>query len=257
MRYGHTRILKPPMAIQGLAEAEMRQEDLREYILSKGCHSAKENLRIYEKWFAEGPRYLFRAVDKKYHITRKVLCDVGCAYGTNLVYCAPGSYGIEIQEHEAKFASSLDLTVYRRDVLNDKLIDLPKTDVIWCSAVLEHVDSPHIFLRKLHLLLKTDGLLALYVPIIPLFPRLRHLPKLGRYFSGHSAADHINAFVPATLRFFCERAGFKTIETATFHPGFLQVFNSLPLGKQLVGGCVYIGRKITGWKYPEKATRRV
>jgi len=244
------------MIIQGLTEAGMRQEKLRDYIIDNGCYSNEENLRIYEKWLAQGPRHLFRAVDDRHQITQKVLCDVGCAYGTNLVYGARGSYGIEIQEHEAQFARSLGLTVYQRDVLNEELGDLPKTDIVWCSAVLEHVDSPHIFLRKLHALLKTDALLALYVPTIPLFPWLRHLPKLGRYFSGHSADDHINAFVPTTLKFFCERAGFRTIEISPCYPGFLRVFNCFP-GNRIVGGCVYIGRKIDGWEYPDKATRRV
>jgi SAM-dependent methyltransferase len=244
------------MLTQGIAEIRTRDE-LREYILTHGCYSHEENLRIYEKWFASAPRYLFRAVDRKYGITEKVICDVGCAYGMNLVFCAPGSYGIEIEEYEAKFASSLGLTLYHCDVINDDLASLPEVEVVWCSAVLEHVDCPHTFLRKLHLLLKPDGLLAVYVPTIPLFPWLRHLPRLGRYFSGYTAADHINAFLLVTLRFFCERAGFKTIEVSPFYPGPLRAFNRLPLANRFVGGCVYVGRKIGDWEYPDKATRRV
>lgn len=251
-------ILKRPvlMPIQGIPKVRTKEE-LRDYILINGCYSREENLRIYEKWFATAPRYLFRAVDRKYDITKKVLCDVGCAYGMNLVFCAPGSYGIEIEEYEVKFASSLGLTVYQRDVINDDLCDLPKAEVVWCSAVLEHVDSPHIFLRKVHMLLKPEGLLVLYVPTIPLFPWLRKLPKIGRYFAGHLAADHINAFVPSTLRFFCERAGFKTIEVSPFYPGFFRFLNHIPVANRLIDGCVYVGRKIEDWEYPEKATRRV
>ena len=138
------------MPIQGVAGIKKRKES-QDYILMHGCYSHEENLRIYEKWFANAPRYLFRAVDRKYRITKKVLCDVGCAYGMNLVYCAPGSYGIEIEDYAVKFARSLGLTIYQRDVLNDDLSDLPKVEAVWCSAVLEHVDSPHIFLRKLHI----------------------------------------------------------------------------------------------------------
>lgn len=225
-----SRWLAEAMPIQNLPGVRTKEE-LRDYLLTHGCYSQEENLRIYEKWFAAAPRYLFRAVDKKYNITKKILCDVGCAYGMDLVFCAPGSYGIEIQEHEVKFALSLGLTVYQRDVLRDDLSDLPKVEVVWCSAAVEHVDSPHILLRKIHLLLKPDGLLALYAPTIPLLPWLRHLPRLGRYFSGHTAADHINAFVPSTLRFFCERAGFKTIEVSPFYPGPLRLLNRVPLAK--------------------------
>jgi 2-polyprenyl-3-methyl-5-hydroxy-6-metoxy-1,4-benzoquinol methylase len=232
------------------------KEELRKYVLKHGCYAPDENLRIYEKWFANAPRYLFRAVDKKYHITESILCDVGCSYGMNLFFCAPGSYGIDIDEYAIRFAKSLGLCVFQKDIVNDDISDLPKAEVIWCSAVLEHVDCPHIFLRKLHILLKPNGLLVLYVPTIPLLPFLAHLPKMGRYFSGHRAADHVNAFTIHTIRFFCERAGFQTIEVSPFLPGPLALFNKVPLLNSLIDGCVYIGRAIEGWEYPDKATRR-
>jgi SAM-dependent methyltransferase len=243
------------MLIESIAGGNTKE--LQDYILGRGCYSSEENKRIYEKWFADAPRYLFRAVDKKYAITKRVLCDVGCAYGMNLVFCAPGSYGIEIECYEAKFAQSLGLTVYQRDVINDAVCDVPKADVVWCSAILEHVESPHILLRKLHQLLKPQGLIALYVPTIPLISSLRYLPGVGKYFFGHMASDHINAFVPATLRFFCERAGFKTIEVSPFYPDPLRCLNHFPVARCLVDGCVYIGQSITDWEYPQRATRRV
>ncbi|MBI4522548.1 MAG: class I SAM-dependent methyltransferase [Deltaproteobacteria bacterium] len=242
--------------IRGI-ENTKTQEELRDYILTHGCYSREEKLEIYEKWFANAPRYSFRAVDRKYGITKRLLCDIGCAYGMNLIYCAlPGSYGIEIEDYEVRFARSLGVTVHKRDILTDDISDLPKVDVVWCCAVLEHVASPHILLRKMHILLSADGLLALYVPTIPLFPALRYLPRVGGYVSGHRATDHVNAFVPSTLRCFCERAGFNTIEISPFYPRFLRLFNRVPGANRLVDGCVYIGRKIQDWEYPEKATRR-
>ena len=222
------------------------QEELRRWVIGHGSFSPEENQQIYERWFLEAPRYLFRAVDRKYGITKKILCDVGCAYGANLFYCASGSYGIDIQEHRANFAVSLGLKVYQQDVVKDDLSDLPKVDVVWCSAVLEHVDCPHIFLRKLGLLLRTKGMLALYVPTIPLFPVLQKLPKVGKYLSGYSANDHVNAFTPETLQFFCERAGFRTIEISPFYPGILKPFNHIFPAYRLIGRSVYIGEKIEG-----------
>lgn len=239
------------MIIQGIQDVKTKKE-LREHILEHGLYSHEENLRIYEKWFANGPRYLFRAVDKKYGISNKPLCDVGCAYGMNLVYCHPGSYGIEIQEYEVKFAYGIGLKVYQKNLITDDISDLPNVEAAWCSAVLEHVDTPHIFLRKLHSLLKTDGVLALYVPTIPICPQLRHLPKFGKYFCGHTADDHINAYSPKTIRFFCERAGFKTLEISHFYPNLFSIFNKIPF----IDGCVYIGGKIDNWQYPERATRK-
>jgi len=216
---------------------------LRQDILSKGCYSQTENLRIYEDWFSDGPRYLFRAVNKKYDITNKVICDVGCAYGTNLIYCTPGSYGIDIDSYKVNFARSIGLNVYERDVESDDLSDLPQVEVVWCSAVLEHVFSPHRFLRNLHMLLKPNGLLCIYVPMIPLFPSLERISKLKKYLSGYKGKGHVNAFVPDTLRFTCEHAGFKTIELSPFYPGVFRFFNRIPLINRITGRCVYIGQK--------------
>src|SRR5215470_411563 len=159
---------------------------LREFVLRYGCYSAQENEEIYRRWFAEAPRYLFRTVDKKYGLSTKLLCDVGCSYGMNLLFCSPESYGIEIEHYVVNFAEGLGLTVYERDIINDDICDLPKADVVWCSAILEHVDSPHILLRKLHQLLKPQGLLAVYVPTLPLISALKHIPVLGKYFIGHT-----------------------------------------------------------------------
>ena len=154
----------------------------------------------------------------------------------NLVFCAPGSYGIEVEPYEVSFAQHLGLPVYRRDIIKENVCDLPKADVVWCSAILEHVDSPHILLRKLHQLLRPQGMLALYVPTLPLVPLFGALPRLGKYFLGHRHGDHINAFVPQTLRFFCERAGFKTVELSPFFPGPLSFLDHVPGVSRLVDG---------------------
>ena len=220
------------------------QEEVRNHVLTHGCYSPEENLRIYEKHFSHAPRYLFRAADRKYGIAEKVLCDVGCGFGADLLFCASGSYGIEIEGSEVEFARSLGLRVCQRDVLNDDLADLPKVEVVWCSAVLEHVEAPHIFLRALHRLLEFEGLLALYVPTIPLFPWFRHFPGMGHYASGYRRSGHIYAFVPSTLEFTCEGAGFRTLEVSPFYPGPLRVFDRVPLANRLVGRCVYVGRKV-------------
>jgi SAM-dependent methyltransferase len=227
-------------------------EELKQHIIANGCYSERENERIYSKWFATAPRYLFRAVDRKYHITERTLCDVGCAYGANLAFCTADSYGIEIEEYEAKFAASIGLIVHNMDVITADFSHLPQVDVVWNSATLEHVEAPHIFLRKLHMLLRPRGLLALYVPTIPPLPVLRRVPRLKQYFTGYLHGDHINAFTPSTLRFFCERAGFETVEVSSFYPGILSPLSHL----NLIDGCVYIGRKIEGWEYPPNATRR-
>ena len=243
------------LTFRGLPGIRDRAE-LRQHVLANGCFDRQHNLEIYRDWFADAPRYLFRAVNRRYGIARRVVCDVGAAYGQNLVFCAPGSYGIEIVDDKTRFARAIGLQAYTRDIHDQDVSDLPRADVVWCSAVLEHVTSPHVFLRKLAMLLKPGGLLALYVPTVPLIPAFKRLPRVGQYFNGHGAGDHINFFTPQTLAWSCERGGFATLDVSPFYPGPMALLNHLPLAQQVVSGCVYVGRKIEGWEYPRKAQRR-
>ncbi|MCB9452724.1 MAG: class I SAM-dependent methyltransferase [Anaerolineaceae bacterium] len=231
--------------------------ELRERILTQGGYAPEENRRIYDKWFSHGPRLQFQAASLKYDLTGKVMCDIGCGYGMNLVYTQPGSYGIEVDSYAVQFARSIGLTMHSLDFMHDDISHLPKVDVVWCSALLEHVESIHIFLRRISFLLKPNGLLFIYVPTIPLIPALRHVTGLKRFTTGYLYSDHINAFTPSTLRFFCERAGYETAEVSPFMPGVLGAFNHVPLLNRLVDGCTYVGRRIPDWEYPEHATRRV
>jgi SAM-dependent methyltransferase len=230
--------------------------DIQKRVLEQGCYAQTENQRIYDKWFAPGPRYQFQAVNRRYHLADKVVCDIGCGYGMNLVYCQPGSYGIEVDRYAVKFARSIGLTIHELDFMHGCVDELPEVDAVWCSALLEHVESVHTFLRKIALLLKPGGLMVIYVPTIPLVPLIQHIPGLNRFITGHLYSDHINAFTPSTLRFFCERAGYETLEVSPFMPAPLAVFNHVPLLNRLVDGVTYVGRKIPGWEYPQGATRR-
>jgi SAM-dependent methyltransferase len=175
----------------------------------------------------------------------------------NLLHCPPGSYGIEYDDREAAFAQALGLPVFHRDAMKADLSDLHPVEAVWCAAVLEHVDAPHPFLRKLHRLLAPGGLVAVFVPTIPLFPILGRLPRFGGYFMGYTAMDHVNAFTPATLRFTCERAGFETLEVSPFYPGPLGWLDHVPVASRLIDGVVYVGRARADWEYPPKASRRV
>jgi SAM-dependent methyltransferase len=163
---------------------------------------------------------------------------------------------IEVDKEKVEFAQKIGLKIYNIDIGKEDISLLPKVEAIWCSHVLEHVDSPHVFLRKLHQLLKPGGLVVLFVPTMPLVPILQHVPILGKLVKGYDVDDHINAFIPKTLQFFCERAGFETIEVSPFYPGILNVLNKLPVFNRFVSRCTYIGQKIEDWEYPSEATRK-
>lgn len=231
------------------------KQALRQHLIENGCFSTSENDRIFKKWFANSPRYLFRAVASKYDLSTKTICDIGCGYGMNLCFVQPGSYGLEIEAYPAKFAASIGLKVFQRDIFDD-ISDLPQVDVVWSSAVMEHVESPHIFMRKVYQLLRDDGIAIIFVPTIPLIPWLSKFAPLRRYLTGHLHPDHINAFTPETLQFTCEFAGFKTLEVSPFYPGIAGLFNHVPLANRIIDGCIYVGRKIANWEYHPSATRR-
>jgi SAM-dependent methyltransferase len=229
------------------------REAWQRHILGGGCYDAQENERIFDKWFARAPKVVFRRADAAYNLRDKTLCDVGCCYGANLFFTQPGSYGLEVNTDYVKFARGLGLTVHARDVVEDDLNDLPRVDAVWCSAVIEHVDSPHILLRKLHLLLKPRGLLLLFAPVVPPVPALRRLPKYGQNFTSHLHDDHVSAFTPKTLRFACERAGFETVEVSALYRAPFSVLNRIIF---LPASCLYVGRARAGWDYPANSGRQ-
>jgi SAM-dependent methyltransferase len=237
------------------------QQQLRAHIIAKGCYDAAENERIYKKWFTQSrPRdHVFAYVDKLIGLTEMTIVDVGCAYGMNLVYSQPGSYGLELEEYPARFARSIGLPVHTRNIISDDLSDLPQVDLVWCAATLEHVDAPHVFLRRLYYLLKPNGKIVLEVPCAMPAAWMRRIPGAEHVYADHD--DHINAFSPTSLARMCERAGFS--ETRTFRystPLINRKFpvwaTRLPLLSLVANSIVYIGRQVPEWDYPPKASRR-
>lgn len=245
---------RPSVAIQAIPGIS-NLDDLRDFIGGTGCYEREENLRIFEEVFAQGPRYHFQALAHKYHLTTMPACDAGCGWGDYLIYCHPDSYGIEVEPYYHDFVASLGLRVYRRDLIADDLTDLPKVAVALCMDVLEHLDSPHVALRKLWGLLNPGGLLMVAVPTIPPIPGMARIPRIGSRFQGFLHSDHINAFTPETLRFSCERAGFETLSVSALYP--IESLNRLPLIRKLISHCVYVGRKLDTWDYPRRASRRI
>jgi len=225
--------------------------ELCAWIRTKGCFTEEQNLKIYQLWFRK-PRRSFLAALRYFNLSTKIVCDVGCGYGSNLLYCSPQSYGLEVNQAAVDFARAIGVTAYQRDVLTD-VSDVPKADAVWCADVLEHVESPHIFMRKLYQLLQPEGLVMIKVPTIPLwrFP----IPVIKRYQTGYQADDHINGLTGTTLRFLGERSGFQTILVGVFLAPAWRWLNQRRLLTENIGQVVYIGRKIEGWQYPPKAFR--
>jgi hypothetical protein len=84
-------------------------------------------------------------------------------------------------------------------------------------------------------------------------PALARLPRYGKNFTSHLHDDHVSAFVPKTLRFTCERAGFETVELTAL---YRRPFSALSRRLFLPATCLYVGRAREGWDYPANSGRR-
>jgi SAM-dependent methyltransferase len=249
------------MKIQGIPGVETEQE-LERTILARGCYDAAENVRIYKKWFSGArPRdRVFMYLAEKLGLTSDILCDVGCGYGATLVHAAPGSFGIELEDYQAGFARSVGLTVHTRNIITDDMSDLPPADTVWCAATLEHVDSPHVFLRRLYYLAKPGGRLIITVPCALPASWMRAIPGAKYVYGDHD--DHVNSFSPMSLARFCERAGFAEEWMFCYSTPLINRVKGMPVWATrlppfnlVANAIVYVGRQIPNWDYPEKATR--
>lgn len=247
-------------------ESIRSEEQLREHVVKSGSFSPERNRAIFDACFsgARAKDRMFEAMAREFHLDRRRVCDAGCGYGAHLVRCGPGSFGIDIDKEKIAFARAIGLDAHARDLVHDDLADLPRADAVWCSAIIEHLDAPHVFLRKLNSLLEPGGLLLLETPVLAPLPWLGRLPlpKFRDVFLGDHP-DHVNAFTPGTIRHACEYAGFATkkmfrwslpiVNRAPFLPLRL---TGLPPFSAVARAVMYVGEKIPGWDYPERASRR-
>ena len=95
---------------------------LKNHIIENGSYGVEENEKIYHDFFETAPRYIFRAVDKKYQIRDKTLCDVGCSFGMNLPHCSKESYGLEVDNEKVDFAQKIGLNVINLDIIQVPLL---------------------------------------------------------------------------------------------------------------------------------------
>lgn len=137
-----------------------------------------------------------------YLINKKVL-DIGCATGNYLETFSQQSYGIDI--------SKPNIDVCKKKGLNVKYVDINKKlpfsnntfDVVFCSHVLEHVDSPLNLLREMNRVLKSKGSVIIGLPVEFSLVRIFR----SHYFKGHKG--HIYAFSPDNMKRLFEYSGFQ------------------------------------------------
>lgn len=94
---------------------------------------------------------------------RKAL-DIGCGDGRYLKYFSPESVGIELDDRRRNIAIGTGLFVLSQDINQGLKFDSDSFEAVFCSHVLEHVDSPVLLLKEIRRVLQSNGILVLGLP---------------------------------------------------------------------------------------------
>lgn len=175
----------------------------------------------------------------------KVL-DIASGFGNSLMYWGKNSEGIEIKPELIKFLSFTEKKIHQLNVEDDLGKLKGDYDAVFNMNFLEHLVAPHLFLMRVHQLLKKDGLLAISVPVVP-SSLINLFWKTYTGYEAWSSGEHINFYNPRTLALTLSRAGFKIVKQ--YNPAFrLSHFSPLFLASD----CLTICQKISQFKYPGK-----
>lgn len=141
----------------------------------------------------------------KPYIVGKTL-DIGIGTGEYLEKFPEGSIGLDASERNTSIVRNKGFNCIRADIN----MTLPFADAsfstVFCSHVIEHVDSPLHLLRESHRVLTGEGTLILAVPIEK---TLAGLFSEG-YFKGHSS--HLYGLSVECIAHLLEKVGFKVID---------------------------------------------
>lgn len=155
------------------------------------------------------------------------LLDVGCGSGffLNSAKKAFDVEGIDVSRRVADFAmDNFGLVVRVGDFLDAKLSK--GYDVVTLFHVLEHLNNPNRYLRKIHGLLEEGGLLA---GVVPNINSVR--AKLnGKGWEWINPPKHLFYFSTGTLSRLLEQNGFEIIEMSTSRGGVHNPILSYALG---------------------------
>lgn len=155
--------------------------------------------------------------------------DIGCASGEFLQLMTKDGvlgYGVELSSHAAKLAKKKNLTIY-----NKKFEDVSFKDcfeLITLFDVLEHVESPIQFMKKVNSLLIPKGLIVITTP------NLKKFYLNGKQWVGFTSShEHLYFFTPDTIKRLLENTGYTLLKVETYddtyYPSFITHFiNKLP-----------------------------
>lgn len=122
---------------------------------------SKEN----EKWFKYIPSQAMKRIEKRKKNKGKLL-DVGCAVGYLLEVAKENGWdisGVELSEFARKSAErKLNIEIF--PTLEESSYSKEYFDAITAFEIIEHLQDPNAFLKKLFYLLKPKGILGISTP---------------------------------------------------------------------------------------------
>ncbi|MEW6556086.1 MAG: class I SAM-dependent methyltransferase [Elusimicrobiota bacterium] len=139
---------------------------------------------------------------KPYLAEKKVL-DIGCATGEYLQTFSKDSIGIDLSSPNVDICRQKGLKVKETDINQPLPFQNAEFDVVFCSHVLEHVDSPVFLLREINRVLKKNGITIICLPTEISIARVLK----DKYFEAHRG--HLYSFTISNMRRLFEYCNFK------------------------------------------------
>ena len=208
-----------------------------------------ETTEIIEKHFARVPS-LVSILYRSHGFGDMRVLDVGCGFGQSLLYWGEESEGVEIGERQHRFLSALGRRVTGLNVEDGTAGLQPESfDAVFTNNLLEHLVAPHLYLARLHQLLKPSGILAVGHPVVPATPWKQFWMLQG--YNYWLAVEHINFYTPQTARLSLERAGFNVERQYFPRAGSINPLLgrlTAPIGVHVLSVC----RKVNDFKYHPK-----
>ena len=176
------------------------------------------------------------------HVSRGTLLDIGCGTGEFLNHMRKAGWsvlGIEPGEKARNFAS----TNYSIPVENESaLLNLsPESyDLISMWHVLEHVHNLNERVKKLHELIKQDGLVVIAVPNYTSYDA----EKYGAYWAAYDLPRHLYHFSPNSIQQLFAKHGF--VQHKVMPMKFDSFYVSLLSEKYKYGGTNIVSAFMTG-----------
>lgn len=188
---------------------EERRRALCEQLASTSPFDAAETDRILRKFFGSVPR-LVRILVEQYGFDQRKVLDIGSSYGQSFFYWNDESEATDVSERMLSLIRSHGRTAHVLNIEDGCAGLQPQSfDAVYTNNLFEHLVAPHLFLVRVHGLLRSKGLLAIGHPVVPPFPLNLFWKMLG--FDGWMEAEHVNFFTPRTSRLTLERGGFRVL----------------------------------------------